>query len=650
MNPHITDTYAYTNLFFGVVVFLKIVFSIWFLANSPLLGVFFPQRTDQESNDPTAKPLPLRIFLSTCVIFAWYQLASMCCLYMGVLSSSVSIGILVLPTIIVYAHTTKNPSKLHPLTLPNVEYYVFLPLILVYFFHASVTPWMRDSLTYHLALPRLYSIAGSFTETDSIIFAYFPRGWQSILTLFHTLGPNNYGVFNPRYISTLLTFSISLGIIGILQEKYASNTISISLGTLFLLIPTVFEFATSCYVDIWLTCIILCAMYAYQRNLILVTGALIGVACSIKYSGLFCIPIFLLFYMQQSIEKKEYYSLVRFVLALVITGFPFYLDNWVHTGNPVFPLLFDVFPSEPKLWDSWRTMAYEITLDNYGMGRSVGDTIALSWRIFFTLDMTHSFQGSLGWSIGILFYMVIWKYKTISFEYRVCFWFVCFWILLWINQVQQIRFLLPMIPILLLSSAPVLKQYTTKRLHTIVLTIACFWAIQPIQTLIEEQHTLDYWQLYIDNPTTSDHEYLSKQLPENYPVEAYLNQEIQVQKVWLVWMRGYNYYLQVPSRLDSVFEGYRFENLLWNSTTPTDFLSSLHQDNISHIAINWRFFLTEDSGDRIQDGANTILQQRFGQLITHSYLIPIQNIGPVWIYSVSESDTSSSTSVEWEAK
>lgn len=650
MNPNITETYAYTNLFFGVVVFLKIVFSVWFLANSPLLGVFFPQRTDQESKEHIAQSLPLTIFLSTCVIFVWYQLASMCSLYLGVLSSSVSIGILLVPTIIVYTYNTKKSKISKKWTVPNIQYYAFGPVILGYFFHASVTPWMRDSLTYHLALPRLYSIAGSFTETDSILFAYFPRGWQSILTLFHTLGPNNYGVFNPRYLSTLLTFSISLGIIGILQEKNTSKSISISLGILFLLIPTVFEFATSCYVDIWLTCILLCAMYAYQRNLIVVTGALVGVACSIKYSGLFCIPIFLLFYMQQSIEKKDYYSLVRFILALVITGFPFYLDNWIHTGNPVFPLLFDVFPSDSTLWDSWRTMAYEITLDNYGMGRSVGDTIALSWRIFLTRDMTHSFQGSLGWSIGILFYMVLWKYKTISVEYRVYFWFVCVWILLWSNQVQQIRFLLPMIPILLLSSAPVLEQYTTKRLHTIVLLISILWAIQPIQTLTEEQHTLEYWQLYIDNPTTSSHTYLSKQLPENYPVEAYLNQATDVKKVWLVWMRGYNYYLQVPRRLDSVFEGYRFENLLWNSATPIEFLSSLRKDHISHIAINWRFFLTEDSGDRIQDGANAILQQRFGQLITHSYLHPIHNIGPVWIYSVSESEISSSTSVEWDAK
>ena len=47
-------------------------------------------------------------------------------------------------------------------------------------------------------------------------------------------------------------------------------------------------------------------------------------------------------------------------------------------------------------WDSWRSMAYAYTLEQYGMGRDIIDYILLPIRVFTSQDMIGSFQGSLG--------------------------------------------------------------------------------------------------------------------------------------------------------------------------------------------------------------------------------------------------------------
>ena len=52
----------------------------------------------------------------------------------------------------------------------------------------------------------------------------------------------------------------------------------------------------------------------------------------------------------------------------------------------------------------------------------------------------------------------------------------------------------------------------------------------------------------------------------------------------------------------SVIEGYRFENLL-NQSNPAEINPILQQENISHLLINWRFFLVDNNADRLGDGA-----------------------------------------------
>ena len=72
--------------------------------------------------------------------------------------------------------------------LPSAKWSLLILALIPLFLLALPPPWMRDSMTYHLALPKIFGINGGFVDTDRIIFQHFPLGWQSILSLLFCFG------------------------------------------------------------------------------------------------------------------------------------------------------------------------------------------------------------------------------------------------------------------------------------------------------------------------------------------------------------------------------------------------------------------------------------------------------------------------------
>jgi hypothetical protein len=153
---------------------------------------------------------------------------------------------------------------------------------------------------------------------------------------------------------------------------------------------------------------------------------------------------------------------------------------------------------------------------------------------------------------------------------------------------------------------------------------------------MNELFTKQNTQMYFYQPK----QYLERQLPENIPVYQYLNAQ-QTEKVWLVWMRGYHYYLNPKARIDSVFGAYRMELLLLNQSEK-QIQRTLLTDQISHIIINWKYFLLEDNADRLGEGKTALLRRRFTELLDQGILKAERQFGPVWVYSVSDDEDESS--------
>ena len=568
------------------------------------------------------------VFDLGCILISSWQVTSMTLLFLGRYNIWTQAILLSIPWFYGFwwMRSTKI-SRQFILQKEPILYGIFTCIFLGYLWLASPPPWMRDSLTYHLALAKQYAQHGEYIKTDLVVFGYFPQGWQSILTLFHS-PINGLSLFNPRFINVFITTLTSFGIIGFLKQNDCTPELAIFAGLTYLLTPTIVEFGTSCYVLPWLSMTALWLAIAIKENRSLWTiGLLSGLLCSIKYSALIVpctLGVLVIIQYKDSLRKT-----VPFWMGLLLVGAPFYLRNLILTGNPTFPLLYSIFGGDG--WDAWRAMAYEITLQNYGSGREWLDYLMLPLRTFTTRDMVGNFQGSLG-PIWILF--AIYAIRKDGWLR----WLIIGWSIFWSLQVQQIRFIAPILPWILIHSIPTIPQ-TNRRWWPIGLTMSVLWGLPLIQQINNNQQTMIYWSQWSNNPQQAEQVFLERRLPENYPIYEYLNQ-LETETVWLIWMRGYHYYLNSDVRLDNVFGAYRFEQLLYDHP-PLVVAKQLQDDNISHLVINWRFFLYEDNADRLGEGATSMLLERFKEMIQNEYLIPRHQWGSVWIYEVSESDSES---------
>ena len=528
---------------------------------------------------------------------------------------------------------------MRPKEYPKTEYLGLYALLVPYFLLALVPPWYRDSLTYHLTLPKLFAQHATYTVGDEIIFGYFPLGWHSILGSLFVFSPEpSEALFNPRLVSVWLSGAIAIGTAGLASMLGAARLWSWVCGICFLLIPTQIEFGTSAYVQTWLTLICLCAAGSVQEKQWIWVGICAGLAASAKYSGLFLCVLLIAILVQHRKHAKDV------LIPMIIIGSPFYIRNLILKGNPLFPLAYSILGGEG--WDEIRAEGYAQTLAHYGMGRDFFDYILLWPRVFLSQDLVFFFQGSLSPTIGII---CLWGVLHIKKHTSIAIigWG---WALLWMFEVQQIRFLMPAIPILLAlgcSSFGISKKFAP--LFPISMMV---WLCIPFQSLAQSLHPIakplydaPFPFLWKRQHTT---EHISQNLSQQEIYErmhselAPLYKEMpkhEIRKVWLVWCRGFTYPLTSPFVVDSVFEGWRWEEALSQTKNRNEWKQFFSEMGVSHILINHKFFLSSLETEQQKNQ-----EAEFQKLLQEKILLPIVQHQHVVLYQI-ESESESESSV-----
>jgi 4-amino-4-deoxy-L-arabinose transferase-like glycosyltransferase len=528
-------------------------------------------------------------------------------------------------------------------------------LLLGYLLLATVPPWYRDSMVYHLALPRAFAVAGGYVRPDDNIFASFPLGYESILAALHAMGPapDRFPPFNPRLVGVWVTGGAALATAGLARTVGAPAKFAGWAGVLFLLVPTVIEFGPSAYVEPYLVLLAVLSLAGVmrflqgQRALLIPAAVFAGLAASVKYPGLAVIAILAVLLLASGLRRnpEEGRAALKaaavFAAVAALVGCPFYLRNLVERGNPFFPLAFGLFGGSG--WDEWRDWAYGVTLANYGAGREPLDWLLLPFRLFTWTDIVHGFEGSLGPVVGLGFVAGLALSRRGERWTRpagMLLWFALLWSVFWALTVQQARFYLVAVPALLALALAAVAKIAEKRqplAAAIVATaaiVSAAWAATPAQFLWTRQRSGPWLTGKME-----EDEILSRMLPESYAFEPDLEHLVPPDgKVWLIWMRGYSYYLRRPYLLDSVFEAYRLEKLLDQHESPPDQLAALHAEGVTHLLVHERFFLVDANAD-LTPGRTDRLRHRFETLVSRADLRPSSRWGPVVLYEVRPNPT-----------
>jgi len=111
-------------------------------------------------------------------------------------------------------------------------------------------------------------------------------------------------------------------------------------------------------------------------------GAMMGFALATKYTALLAWGLWGLIGLAWGwyTQWKQGVRLVVLTgLVALAIGSPFYLRNWVWTGNPVYPFAYGIFGG--KNWSDEQAMAYRGDQLKFGMGREPAQLLLLPWNL-----------------------------------------------------------------------------------------------------------------------------------------------------------------------------------------------------------------------------------------------------------------------------
>lgn len=194
-------------------------------------------------------------------------------------------------------------------------------------------------------------------------------------------------------------------------------------------------------------------------------GVFCGLAVSTKYTALFsvsvgCFGILWICRSKGMILKRAVGFLVLFCGTVLIVGSPFYFRNWVVTGNPFYPFLYQIFGGrglDPEL-----ARLYDLFVQSLGMGRSVLDYLMLPWNVSVEAEMgSPRFDGIIG-PIFILVLPFGVALSKIPRGIKIGMIFSLLTFMFWATSAQQILYPMPILPFLAITTGYIFHHYSQR--------------------------------------------------------------------------------------------------------------------------------------------------------------------------------------------
>ena len=380
---------------------------------------------------------------------------------------------------------------------------------------ATVPPVSRDALTHHLAVPKIWIEKGIFTELPSIPFSYYPMNLDLLYMV-----PLYWGndIF-PKYIH--FAFALLTALLIYSHVKRRLDRVYGLLGALFFLsIPVIVKLSTTVYVDLGLIFFSACTLFALigwvengcRIRYLLLSVLSCGLSMGTKYNGLivfFLMSCFVpVLYLRRETNgahngkqtANQFKALgfgIVFVVGSLLVFSPWMIKNLCMTGNPIYPLYENVFPSDAETQKKHVTEDKESEVPeneekqdtssdwtNFAMrkvvyGESLWQIVLIPIRVFFegVDDNPKYFDGRLNPFLLILPLLLIWIGKnqknTLRFESKILALFAIAYLLFVFFKIDmRIRWIGPIIPPLV-----VLCMYSLSGLRRLCESFSAKWQV-----------------------------------------------------------------------------------------------------------------------------------------------------------------------------
>ncbi len=365
----------------------------------------------------------------------------------------------------------KQISKVHPawarLNKPSRIIIISAGIVLVLSLAQSLTPpWDYDSLMYHLQGPV------TFLREKGIAFSLenYQINHPFTLEMLFTFGLAFHSDLYAKLIH--LTYTICLyAATFLLADKIINRRVAWIALALMLGIPTLPIWGTWAYIDVGWALYEFLSLYAVllwtrSRNStwLIIAGISIGFALGSKYLAIVTAGLLGLWILWQSRAQWQgiFFNALRYGAVGILIASPWYIRNYLASGNPIYPFFF----GGPG-WEPDRLTLLNEFLHNFGTGNTLWDYLLLPFNIFIQSKKFNTFSTEVPSFLFII--AILYPLRRGDGKANLIGLFTLIYFAYWATGSQQIRFLLPIFPLLSIITAVVLASLGSTRTQRILL-------------------------------------------------------------------------------------------------------------------------------------------------------------------------------------
>ncbi len=325
---------------------------------------------------------------------------------------------------------------------------IIIPYCLYMFSSLAAPPHRMDELLYHLPCAEAIIENNGFSVIENIPWSNFPGNHFLIFALSKSIIP-----FCGRTVYLIFPVFVLLMLLSVFPRKIISVFLVLSAwlitvsgchaGSEWILI--FFEILT-------LILFIRCCNYAkVPSTMWIMTGIFAGLALGTKYTAFilcFFISVHLVFF------RRDLKSLILLAIPAVIVSIHWYYKSYLFCGNPVYPMFYNYFPSNPEYLD-FAAAIQDKYLSYFGVSGFFKRLLLPFYLMKY--DFSSYFQDGL---LGLMFFptFLFLDYKKIKKErvYKLFFAFLLLYFFIWMFFMPQVlRF--AFFPLVILPFLPRIK-------------------------------------------------------------------------------------------------------------------------------------------------------------------------------------------------
>lgn len=407
----------------------------------------------------------------------------------------------------------------------------------------AATDW--DGLSYHLAAPAIWLREGRIGYIPFMHHSNFPFviEMQYLWALGVGAGAGGAKVFH--WATLLMTLGATLAFAR--RAGFAGGWAVASL----IAVPVVLWEATVAYADLATTAYTLLFLLAgwnavrendtsIRRRWLVLAGLMGGLALGTKMTALGSLGIVALLLSWEAIRHKRVRvaEIVWCVGIALLVGAPWYIKTYIYTGNPVYPYFYEIFGG--RNWTQENARIYREAQLAFGLGREPYKLLMAPFNLTFYWSRFFDPLPFVG-SVGFVYLAGLIPLLFARGLPAVSRWWIPFALVstvLWFVLMQQVRYLMPVFPLMSLLCGWLAVQsahrFTARAIQTVI-ALQVVWCLVGISPL---------WNRAITVWTEGTSAYLERALPGVWQASEWINRHTPREAGVILYDETRGFYLQ----------------------------------------------------------------------------------------------------------